>query len=161
MPDIIVLDDRYKDNYHLWKFDGGQIEALAQKFGVDFNPIRKPDRGRYTVIGEMPDDLEHPSSTHFALLLRYFGYSGKIVVTSGSPPEPEYVERERKALNDYLAKSGTSPVNSTVIDGVATKSFKSHDQYWATGKSQWGGWDYHEIKDASYSQSLNQLIRSV
>jgi len=161
MPEIIVLDDRYRDNFELWRLKEPQVEALAQKFGVDFNPIRKPDRGGSTMIGVMPDDLYFPSSTNFALLLRYFGYSGKIVVTSGDPPDPERIEKDRQEMNEHLAKSGTAPVNATVINGVATKSFKSHDQNWATGKSKWGGWDYHKIKDAPYSQSLNQLIRSV
>lgn len=161
MPEVVVLDDRYKDNFELWRLEEQQLEALSQKFGVDFNPIRKPDRGGSTMIGIMPDDLYFPNSTNFALLLRYFGYSGKILVTSGSPPDPERIERDRADMNEHLVKLGEAPVNSVIIDGVATKSFRSHDQYWATTKSRWGGWDYHEIKDAPYSQSLNQLIRSV
>lgn len=158
-PEIVVLDNHYKQDYQLWKPTEEQLEMLAQKYGVNFAAIKKPDRGGWSIGGAMPDSLYIPNSTNFALLLRYFGFGGKIIVSSGDPPSDKHIERKRVALNDHLAKFSAGQVNQPIINGVIVKGFRNDHQLWATrpGKNDW---DYH-WEEMTYPQALNKLIREI
>lgn len=160
MPDMVVLDHDYTENLSNWKLNEMQIEDLAQKFGIKFDSIKKPDRDGWTVHGEMPDDLYFPSATSFALLLRYFGYEGKIVIASSGPPEPVNIERQILSLNNHLQKQGANPVAEKLIEGVILKGFGKDRQMWATQANSRGNWHFSS-EEMSYAQALNQLIRQI
>ena len=154
--DVVVLDDNYESNYHGWEPTEGMLSLLAQKRGVAFEPIKKPDRGGWSVSGEMPDDLYFPNSTHFALFLRYLGFSGQIIVASSSPPNPDYIARETHSLNDYIRQFGAQ-VGEKPITGVVTKPSREDICSYAAKVGKWG-WDYKKIKVEEYSEAFQALV---
>ena len=164
-PDIVTLDHDYEQgDYNAWKVSEGAIEGVAKNLGVDFNPIKKPDRGRWTVIGEMPDDLYYPNSINFGLILRFLGYGGKIMVVSSDPPEPGYILRELEKLNVHL-RTFNVEINNP-IDAVICKPSRHYpnDFKFATEITDqtFDGslrWKYQRIKAESFSVAVGELLK--
>lgn len=157
--DVVVLDDQYQPNNGGWKPTEEMLSLIAQKRGVALDPIKKPDRGNWSVSGVMPDDLYHPNSTHFAIILRYLGFSGTIIVASGGPPDPEYIEQEIRELNKHLSSFGVQ-VAGRPINGVVTKPSRDNKSYFATNVGRWG-WEYTEVEANDYSNAFKALITAL
>lgn len=161
-PDVVVLDHKYEEDYGSWRPTEEGLERIASAAGLDFAPIKKPDRGGWEVSGEMPDDLYHPNSVHFGLLLRYLGFTGKIVVVSNDPPEPDYVLREFSDLNTYLDKFGITVIDP--IDGVLLKPsrYEPNKFSYATryAPSFLGGnrWDWQNVEGETFAVGVGSLI---
>ncbi len=163
-PALIVLDHKYEENYRLWRPEEVELENLAREMGVDFNPIKKPDRGGW-IVSDMPDGLYHPNSVNFGLLLRYFGFTGKIVVVSSDPPEPDYITRELTDLNTHLGSFDLEV--SDPIDAVVCKPSRYHPnqfQYATQRRASTQGeiwWDYQQIEGEDFSVAIGQLLRTL
>lgn len=164
-PDIVILDNDYQQgDYKAWRVSEGVVEGVANNLEVDFNPIKKPDRGGWTVIGEMPDDLYNPNSINFGLILRFLGYGGKIIVVSSDPPEPGHILRELEKLNVHL-RTFNVEINNP-IDAVICKPSRHYpnDFEFATEITDqtFDGslrWKYQRIKAESFSVAVGELLK--
>lgn len=158
--DVVVLDNRFKENYGSWRPTEEMLSLLAQKQGVPFEPIKPPDRGNSIVSGVMPDDLYHPSALDFSLLLRYLKFTGKIIVASGGPPEGDLIKIVIERLNDHL-KQYDLKVGEKPIDGVVTKPSKYNESDYATKITERGWWDYTNVKVEGYEDAFRALISAM
>jgi len=166
-PDVVVLDHDYKQgDYRSWEITEALVEDMALKLGIDFNPIKKPDRGGWSMSGVMPDDLYYPSSINFGLILRYLGFTGKIVVVSSDPPEADYILRELNELNAHL-KNFDMEVGSP-IDAVICKPSKYHPKNFefATKISDDTydkrlRWTYQRIEAENFSVAVGELLKEI
>lgn len=165
-PAVVVLDHKYEQNYRLWKPTEAMVGDIAVRLGVDFGPIKKPDRGGWNMSGVMPDDLYYPNSVNFGLLLRYLGFTGKIAVVSNDPPEPDYILRELGDLNEHLQNFGVS-VNSPIdaVMGKPSRHFPNDFDYATRIKddSIFGGkrWDWQRVKAENFSVAVGQLLEEL
>ncbi|HUD20054.1 MAG TPA: hypothetical protein VMR81_06460 [Patescibacteria group bacterium] len=157
--DVVVLDNKYETNWGDWKPTENMLSLIAQKRGVAFEPIKKPDRGNWSVSGVMPDDLYHPNATHFAILLRFMGFSGTIIAISNSPPQTKYIAKEIHSLNDYLQSFGTQ-VGENPINAVLTKPSRYHECSYATGMDEIG-WIYKDIEISDFSEAIKALVNAL
>lgn len=98
--DVVLLDDQYSVDSGNWFPKDEDLMALAQRAVIDFNP--------YLAQGydykDMPKALHKPSSIHFAMLLRIFGFTNNIFVVSSAPPSVEQITAEVEALSNFTEK---------------------------------------------------------
>lgn len=159
-PDFILLDDDYRYKEDEFRINESDVESVANQFGVNFEPIKKPDRGNATVSGVMPGDLYWPDSINFALLLRFLNYKGKIIICSGAPPETERIQREINRLNEHLEKFGLK--SNWPFDGVVTKPDREGHSEWAieyrTDESLGSYWKFNQSE--SFPQAFFELMKA-
>ncbi|MBU2051783.1 hypothetical protein KKH13_01085 [Patescibacteria group bacterium] len=158
-PDIIVLDNDYKYDREKWWLQPEDLEAVAQQTGIAYDPI-KPLKPDFYVSGPMPDDLRRPNAVSFSLVLRYFGYKGKIIVNSQYPPDPIDFTRKLEDFNQYLNQFSHPLLEQPVINGVIKKRIEDTKQSFATRSDQ-SSWHLQVMDPSSYSQALGALIRAV
>lgn len=156
-PTVILLDNRYSENRASWQLEPAFM-ALEQISGVPAKPIRKPDRGNMSISGVMPDDLNQPNATHISLILRYSGYSGKIIAVSNDPPTHEYIDHETKALNKHLAEQGLATISNPPINGKILKNNSFPYKSWAVFSNE--GWQ-DNFEEVSYSIAITQLLEAL
>lgn len=161
--EIVCLDDNYDVypiTYHNWEPTEETLSFIAQKTAVDFEPLKKPDRGRCPLPGEMPDYLYRPNSAHFALLLRYFGFSGKIVVISKEFPELWYIYQEFKNLKEHLGKFGQQ-IGSKSVDAVLQRRFLTKDECYYASSTYGFGWNHKKISIENPSEAIRTVLESL
>jgi hypothetical protein len=152
--DVVLLDDRFDDDLNNWKPNESDLLLLAKQSGIDDSAFKKPEHGGRQYAEEMPDNLYCPNSTHFAMLLRIFGYKNNIFVLSTQPPEVNYIEGEVRALTKY-APNSYNPLFP--INGVSTKKPCLGTKMFFTKSVQEGKWNWEEVQ-GGLSQSLQKLF---
>lgn len=150
--DIVLLDDDYTRNSGSWKARDEDMLLLAEQAGINFTPFLIPDRGGWSVVGQMPEDLHYPNSTHLSILLRIFNFNNDIFVVSRSPPDSRYITDEVNRLANY---TGINPL-SFPINGVTSKKPSGVDMYFANEYDQYG-WIMTRIQGA-LTQTLQNLF---
>ena len=153
--DVVLLDDEYNKNYQDWRQEYDFLVQLASQASVDFSHFKIPDRGGYTVIGKMPDDLYHPSSTNFAIVLRILGFKNNIFVVSSAPPDPEEIVGEQARLAEF------TPFYKPIfpVNGVSTKKPDFFNEIRYSREIKKGYWNNQKIK-STLTQSLRMLLTS-
>jgi hypothetical protein len=151
--DVVLLDDRFDDDLDSWISNENDLLLLAKQSGIDNSIFKKPEHGSRQYSEEMPDNLYLPNSTHFAMLLRIFGYKNNIFVVSSQPPDVNYIESEVKAL----AKFAPNKYNQIFpINGFSTKSPCLGKMFFANSIFE-DRWDSAFIQ-GDLSQSLQKLF---
>ena len=149
-PEIIVLDDNYENFYKIWKPTNAVLEPLAQKYGVNFEPIKDPEELK------PPAELYEADSINYSRFLRYFGYKGKIIVSSNNPPPWNLIEKSLNRFNDLINKFDVVPLTPPLINGVIHKRFDYGPQNLSTFSNQ-----EKQLLDISYPEALNNLIKQL
>lgn len=149
-PEIVVLDDDYRNFYSFWKPTNSALEPLAEKYGINFEPIKDPEELK------PPAELYEADSTNYSGFLRYFGFGGKIIVSSNNPPPWNLIEKSLNRFNELINKFDVAQLKAPLINGVIHKRFDYGPQNFSTFSNQ-----EKQLLDISYPEAFNKLIRQI
>jgi len=150
--DVVLLDDTYRENLQDWLPKDEDLMALAARANVDFSPYLIKDHD----YDNIPFKLYLPSSIHFAILLRIFGFSNNIFVVSSGSPDAEQIATEVEALGEFTKQyKKVFPINGYTLKGPLLRN----QMYYSNTLDNRGHWEPERVT-GGLAQSLQRLFTS-
>lgn len=136
VPDLVVLDFDYTADLGSWLLDPILLRGIASMRGVDLNPLQNK-------LGHLTNS-EHIDGLHLAILLRYLGYGGNMIIASQVPPDVILVQKQMSLIRREFAKFAVA-LPSTIIQGIVPKSPITGKNWYC--RVQYGGGAYVQVPD--------------